>query len=132
MRIELALGTLASLESFGPTTSSTGAATDRSAFAEATLISATRVASMSRRACLPRLCGVLAFSRRLDASFRDLPPRLVSCGYRPWASSFEGFSPPVAPEASRLAVSSVSLPRLRVAGFEDFGIGRMRFAASHD
>jgi hypothetical protein len=43
-----------------------------------------------------------------------LPPGLVSCRCRPWACiPFEGFSPTVAPGASRLAVSSLSFIRLR-------------------
>ena len=76
---------------------------------------------------------VLELSQLLDASFRIGLSDLVSCRCRPWASlAFEGFSPSVAPGASRLAVSSVSLSRrssLRSScaiGFEDVSIGRMR------
>ena len=81
----------------------------------------------SRRVCLTRLRCVLEVSHLLDASFRSLLVRpcfmpVPSMGFHP----FEGFSPSVAPGASRLAVSSVSLRRSRVADFEDFGIGRMR------
>jgi hypothetical protein len=45
--------------------------------------------------------------------------------------AFEGFSPPVAPGASRLAVSSMSSSRSRATDSEDFGTGWMRCPASH-
>jgi len=98
----------------------------------ATLVLSACASHRSYRAYLPRLCSALGVSRPLDASFRDCPPALFRAGIVHGLRSFEGFSPPVAPEASRLAVSSVSLPRLRAAGFEDLGIGWMRVAASRD
>jgi hypothetical protein len=79
--------------------------------------------------------GFAAPSGFLDPSTlhsTSCPFGLVSCRCHPWASvPFEGFSPTVAPGASRLAASSLSLPRLRVAGFEDFSVGWVRGAASH-
>jgi hypothetical protein len=79
------------------------------------------------RVYLSRLCGVLEVSHPLDALLRMLLFRpcfmpVPSMGFYP----FEGFSPPVAPGASRLAVSPLSLPGLRPVGSEDFGIGWMR------
>jgi hypothetical protein len=63
---------------------------------------------------------------------RPVRPCFVSVSPLGFRCSFEGFSPSVAPGASRLAVSSVSLSPSaplrspRSIGFEDVSIGRMR------
>lgn len=44
-----------------------------------------------RRGCLPRLCCAFRLSQPLDALFHPEPSGLVSCRWRPWASTFGGF-----------------------------------------
>lgn len=100
---------LAFLEFLGPSTFSAAAAT--------------LVRVGSRRASelpgLPaRLCGALGFSQPLDASFRNLPSHLVSCGFRPWASFLRRFVPTCSPgslsaRSALLAVTALARGLLR-------------------
>lgn len=62
----------------------------------------------------PRLRGVLGVSHPLDASFRNLPPGLVSCRCRPWAFRLRRLLPARSPaDLSALGVLRVVVPLAR-------------------
>jgi hypothetical protein len=76
---------LAFLEFSGPSTFHCSRSDSRSSKA---------LALLSRTLGLPpQLRGALGFSHPLGASFRNLPSGLVSCRYRPWASTLRRFPP---------------------------------------
>lgn len=101
---------LAFLEFSGPSTFHCSRSDSRSSKA---------LASLSRTLGLPpQLRGVLGVSHPLDASFRNLPSGLVSCRFRPWASTLRRFLPNRSPSGLSASgvlrvVSPLARPRLR-------------------